>query len=197
MGKWNDSNTRNLIANCHRDDFIERFNKTVNRPRKRQEYWNSLGATLSPCMTGSETRVKYNQLLCKYRESKIQLRKSGGGAIKWKYWEAFDESYPRKDDDTMKGVEDLGFGDKLQVSENEISTIKDSTIKENILPKSKSYKEIKREALMAFTEGLKEESVSKDRLVKLESRVDILGEKMDTVLYALKNISEEFKRKKE
>ncbi len=45
---------------------------------------------------------------------------------------------------------------------------------------------------MAFIERLKDESVSNDRLFKLESRVDILEEKMDTVLYALKDILEEF-----
>ena len=51
---------------------------------------------LEEIFTSDDVRRKYNQILSKYRVEYINLKKSGSSPSDWKYWNIFNETYPKK-----------------------------------------------------------------------------------------------------
>ena len=89
--------------------------------------WKDLGMKFNPSVSAVVCKEKYNFLLKVYRDKVSQMKKSGEGAVNWKYMEVFHDTYPRKDAGLMKEVDDLGVSDD---GNNTDSYIEESTIRE-------------------------------------------------------------------
>ena len=112
--------TECLIKIRHSNETIQKIEEALNNPIKMKKIWESIAVELGNEHSAKSIKEKYNQLLTKYREQKDKQQKSGEGNIVWRYWNLFNNTFPKKVKLSMENVEELGHG-----SENIVNKLND------------------------------------------------------------------------
>ncbi|KRH94049.1 hypothetical protein M153_4090005497 [Pseudoloma neurophilia] len=106
--KFTKSMTKKLIKLRHSEEWMKKFDETVNQPQERQNVWVSLGMEIDKDLNQKEVSSKYNYLLSKYKTESVKVNKSGAGSSSWVYWNIFNETYPKNVKILMENVTELG-----------------------------------------------------------------------------------------
>ncbi|KAF7685741.1 hypothetical protein CDIK_3509 [Cucumispora dikerogammari] len=77
--------TEKLIKLKHSDQMNQLFTSAINKPKKMNGCWKRLGEQFDPVVLGDSCKIKYNQLLSKFRQIQTELQRSGADSIHWHY----------------------------------------------------------------------------------------------------------------
>jgi hypothetical protein len=109
--KWDNANTEKLIRTKHSDVFISKFETAVGRPKALQKVWEELADVVCENVKSKECKIKYNAIYSKYKMHLDGSKISGSGAVRWKFWEIFHNTFPKKNSSLRENIEELGSGD--------------------------------------------------------------------------------------
>ncbi|KAG0437881.1 hypothetical protein DMUE_3430 [Dictyocoela muelleri] len=67
------------------------FERSSKFPKKIKALWEEIASEIGDGYDGNMVKDKYNNLIQIYRINIAESKKSGAGAIKWKYWKMFQK----------------------------------------------------------------------------------------------------------
>ncbi|KAI5154201.1 hypothetical protein ENBRE01_3328 [Enteropsectra breve] len=106
--KWIVTMTEKLIRAKHSGESCRMFDEAMNKPKKTKLCWQRLADEFGMSISGDAVKIKYNQLLAKYRDVLMERSRYGAAAPKWKYWEVFQSTFPANIHHIMPNVVELG-----------------------------------------------------------------------------------------
>lgn len=138
--KWSDKMTEQLISHKHSNEVVQKFENSINKPRKLKECWKEVGEIFDPAVTGEEVKTKYNQLLSKYKNIVSDMNRSGFATIKWKYLDLFRNTFPKSIKTNMNDVIELGsMVNATQMADTSQNSVENET---SLVSKKKEYKRV-------------------------------------------------------
>ena len=175
--KWTIEITEKLIKTKHSDQFCEKFTNATNMPKKMKECWQHLGEEFNPPLAGEAVKIKYYQLLSKFRDVQMECSRSGAGTSHWRYWEVFKNTFPKKIKTEMEDVIELGDESFSNISvADQTNNMNKTEENEEVVKRSltSSYKQLKMDALKTFIDKSNKSSDDQQRVTIIEKRIDSL-----------------------
>ena len=84
---WTDAISKKLIEVRHDPLMDERFLNNKTHAHKIKKLWEDIALGVDFALSGAEEKKKYNYLLGEFRKHALVAKKSGAGAIKWRFYE--------------------------------------------------------------------------------------------------------------
>lgn len=185
-----DITVNKIIELKHSDAICIKFDSATGKPRALKKAWDALAELIGDGLSGKEVRTKYNSLLAQYKTHLDASKVSGSAPPKWKYWEIFHKSFPKKNETLEMNVMELG-GESASC---DLEIFNNSTISKSTGKTKPNLKELKMEFLKLSVEKMAKENLNQEnfqnKICQLEAKVDNLEGKLDNILEYIKKKKE-------
>lgn len=175
---WTKENLKKLIETRNRDEILEIFKRDANRAHKIKQHWETIAKEIEHDITGFDAKVKYNNMLRKYRDEKHLMMKSGAGRSTWKHFELMDKTLKCQSPKIPKNIFDTGNLETFIENDNMLSFVEEKTLEQNnnVNDGSESRSCYERKKTKNYKEKLFEahEECMKERNVLLREMLDFI-----------------------
>lgn len=166
--KFGKKETELLIKLKHSEEYINLFKKAEGNPKQLKQAWMKISSSISMDFNYLDVKIKYNQLLSKYRVEAAETKRSGSSASSWKYWNIFNETFPSKRHFIMENVVELGNDIKIIADEKKSPKI---DLEVNKKTKKTEYLEMKMSLINNLNKSLENENYENLKIIKLEEEI--------------------------
>lgn len=181
--KWSITSTEGLIRAKHSEEMFIKFSEAMGKPQKMKMCWQMIGEKLELPVSGDIAKIKYNQLLAKYREVLAESNRSGAAAPKWKYWDIFKVTFPSNIQHSMQDVVELGDESNSNQSMLTVSTTSESNaFVRDKSRKTNDYKDTKKKVFEAILKKYENSETEISKTEVLEKRIESLEEKINLLI---------------
>ncbi|KAI5154527.1 hypothetical protein ENBRE01_3402 [Enteropsectra breve] len=186
--KWTVTMTENLIRLKHSEEMCLRFEDALNKPQRMKASWMLVGGAFQPPISGELCKIKYNQLLAKYRDVLTESNRTGASAPKWKYWDIFKSTFPSNIQHTMQDVLEIGDESFSNTSMQDlVSNVESSPVERTKENQAATYKALKMKTYEAILKRYETSSAAVAKSSLMEERIDSLETKIDAIISLLMN----------
>ncbi|KAI5154197.1 hypothetical protein ENBRE01_3324 [Enteropsectra breve] len=91
--KWSNKNLKKLVSLRCSADWEDRFCGQKGKARQIGELWEAIAAEIDLETTGVDARTQYNYLLNQFKKHDLKAKKSGEGAVKWRFYKLFKDNF--------------------------------------------------------------------------------------------------------